>query len=472
MGAQQINLFYLWPFMEIIPLPISNMDEAYLQEVSRVVDYAQHKRGMEVWIMQSTNRIGISNCGSPDPRFRMYWVMGTCQKDVNPADEQEYQTLLEHFEVLYRNVGNADGFCLIDSDPGGWAGSPLSDQTKVFNGARKLFDQYSVQGKRTILIDWMWTGWGRPMNPAPVSFMQETIRNFKHDLVEPWQLISGMASYLESAKDESVLNKTIFLQYSAIESEPSFPATNLGFDGLKGVFQSAAKYPGLEGVMGNNMLALLQLPRTFYFFKAAWDATYTQHTEYEVLLELGEQLYPDQKELISTAFLDLREEDPQKLRAALRNISVLVANSGRPGAIGRFLFPNSSSVASNLQLQLETRFARQSLVQGLHQNSSLEESSGMVERYFDKLLAWNNETGWNKMLDIAIWRTPIYEGGSDLQEAIAKLRTVLAQGKPYASYAQIDDFFSGIAIRLVSKYDRDSVMIGCVDPFKLAVIQR
>ena len=39
--AQRINLFYLWPFMEILPVPLSAEDEAYLQEVHRVVDYAQ-----------------------------------------------------------------------------------------------------------------------------------------------------------------------------------------------------------------------------------------------------------------------------------------------------------------------------------------------------------------------------------------------------------------------------------------------
>src|SRR6266536_5164385 len=72
--VQRINLFYLWPFMEIIPVPLSGEDEAYLQEVRRVVEYAQEQRGMEVWIMQSANRVGVSDCGVRDPRFRTYWV--------------------------------------------------------------------------------------------------------------------------------------------------------------------------------------------------------------------------------------------------------------------------------------------------------------------------------------------------------------------------------------------------------------
>ena len=75
------------------------------------------------------------------------------------------------------------------------------------------------------------------------------------------------------------------------------------------------------------------------------------------------------------------------------------------------------------------------------------------------------------MIDITIWRTPIYEEGKDLTEAVTQLKKVLAQGKPYTSYAQIDNFFDGISKKLLQKYGRDSVMIGCIEPFKLAMIQ-
>ena len=75
------------------------------------------------------------------------------------------------------------------------------------------------------------------------------------------------------------------------------------------------------------------------------------------------------------------------------------------------------------------------------------------------------------MIDITIWRTPIYEAGPDLTEAMTRLRKAIAQGKPYASYAQIDQFFTPIAERLLRRYGADSVMIGCIDPFKLALTQ-
>ena len=88
--------------------------------------------------------------------------------------------------------------CFIDSDPGGWPQSPVSDQLKIFNAARKLLDQYSVGGSRTKLVDWMHVGWGRhkfftstdsvvaaydwtDKNPdeSDVAFMDGTIRDFK-----------------------------------------------------------------------------------------------------------------------------------------------------------------------------------------------------------------------------------------------------------------------------------------------------
>src|ERR1051325_2288912 len=57
LASQKANLVMLWPFMEIMPLPLSAADRSYLAEVRRVVDYAQRTHGMEVWIMESPNRI-------------------------------------------------------------------------------------------------------------------------------------------------------------------------------------------------------------------------------------------------------------------------------------------------------------------------------------------------------------------------------------------------------------------------------
>ena len=477
---QHVNLFYLWPFMEIIPVPLSPEDESYLQEVQRVVDYAQKQRGMEVWIMQSANRVAVSNCKVKDPRFRTYWVMGECQQDMDPANPEQFARILAHFEALYKIVNNADGFCFIDSDPGGWPRSPLSDQTKIFNGARKLLDRYDVHGAKTKLVDWMWLGWGRHSSgdesgERAIGFMAKTIQNFKTNLVEPWELIAGISSYLESAQQESVLDKTVFLQYGAIEMEPAFPSTNLGLEPVQEVFETAAKYPGLKGIMGNNELMSLQLPRTFYFFNRAWDAGYKDHNESQVLSELALQLYPEHQQLIAAAFHGLRENDSDQIEPTLAALSKLVqsGNGGRAGAFSRYLFPDQLAVARNLEMQLKIRAARQKFIEAMERNEkpSVAESAELLEDYFTKLLAWNHETGWDKMIDITIWNGPIYEKDKELGSAAAQLRKILAQGHPYTSYTQISDFFDGISRQLQQNYERDSVMVGCIEPFKLAIIQ-
>jgi hypothetical protein len=46
--------------------------------------------------------------------------------------------------------------------------------------------------------------------------LQDTIRNFKNNLAEPWQLISGISVYLELAKNEGVLNKTVHCAFWGI----------------------------------------------------------------------------------------------------------------------------------------------------------------------------------------------------------------------------------------------------------------
>ncbi len=487
--SERINLFYLWPFMEIIPTPLSAEDTAYLQEVHRVIEYAQQERGMTVWIMQSANRIALTDCGVKDPRSRAYWING-CQKDMNPADDLQFARIQKAFDAFYQVVNNADGYVFIDSDPGGWPQSPISDQLKIFMAARKILDHYSTKGSQAELVDWMHVGWGRHKlftstdsvlgsydfsepDESDNAFMARTMRNFKDHLPEPWQLIAGQPPYLDPVKQESLLGKTVYLPYGAIEDEPAFPATNIDQKRVAAVFDRAEKYPGLLGVMGNNQLVLLQFPGTYYFFQTAWDKTYEHRNEHEVLLDLAESLYPDQRELIADSFLALRETDGDHIQTCLDRLAKVVESGdiGRLGPTGGFLFPDPLSVARNLEKQLQIRAARQTLLKALKGKPDIQECSRLMENYFDKLLAWNKETGWNKMIAIDVWTGPIYEQGKDLTAALSRLKQLLAQGEPYTSYSQIDGFFRKISGDLESRYDADSVMIGCVEPMKLAVIQ-
>src|SRR6185369_1830160 len=171
---------------------------------------------------------------------------------------------------------------------------------------------------------------------SDVAFMGETIRTFKAQVPEPWALIAGQPPYLPVVASEQVLGKTVYLPYGAIESEPAFPATNLGQQSVRRVFDKADQYPGLLGVMGNNQLMVLQFPRTFYFFATAWDKSYEKQSERQTLLDLAAQLYPDHSESLADAFLALREDDVIRINSALNGIDKLLEgdNAGRPGTLG------------------------------------------------------------------------------------------------------------------------------------------
>jgi hypothetical protein len=486
--AERGNLIFIWPYVETMTVPLLTADKAYLEEFRRITEYAQQKRGMEVWIMQSANRVALTDCDVADPMLRPHWING-CQKDMDPANLQQFAKIEDSFEALYRVVNNADAFCLIDSDPGGWPGSPISDQLKIFLAARKLLDRYNLHAEKTKLIDWMWVGWGRHkiftaadrlvtgfdltdnLEENDAAFMRRTMRNFKEHLPEPWGLVAGMAPYLESSKRESTLEKTVYLPYGTIEMEPAFPSTNIGFESVRKVLDQAEAYPELRGWMGNNELMLLQFPRSYYYMNSLWDAHFRKRSERQALQEISRHLYPDEQETITDSFLALQEKDPGKIVPALARLGKLTSSQIRPGAIGRFLFPDHLIVARDLRMQLEIRESRQRLLKVLHGRPDVDECAKLVEDYFDKLLAWNRETGWYKTIDIAIWTTPIYQDGKDLTEAFSRLKQILGNGAPYTGYAQIDLFFDRIGKDLLKKYGQDSVMIGCIEPFKLAVIQ-
>jgi hypothetical protein len=282
-----------------------------------------------------------------------------------------------------------------------------------------------------------------------------------------------MAPYLESSKQQSTLNKTIYLPYGTIEMEPAFPATNMGLDPVREVLDKADSYPELRGWMGNNELMLLQFPRSYYFMNSLWDARFRKRGEKEVMQELSRDLYPDHQDTIANSFLALEEGDPEKIGVMLPRLKTLLqsGNAIRAGALGRFLFPDRLIVARTLLMQLEIRLARQHLLKALQGKPDINECARLVEDYFDKLLAWNKETGWEKTIDIAIWTSPIYQDGKDLTEAMSRLKEILGAGAPYTSYSQVNSFFEPITRDLVKKYGEESVMIGCIEPFKLAVAQ-
>ncbi len=456
LAFQGINLFYLWPFMEIMPVPLSAEDRAYLEECRRVIAYAQEAHGMEVWIMQCTNRVARDTCGVDDPRLRPYWRPS--QEDLNPADAEQLRRILASREALYGALPNVNGVCNIDSDPGYCPGSSLEDYVKVLQGCRALLDRLNAHGKEAKLVHWMWIGWGLPhgrgFEPAHHA---RTLRLLAERLPEPWEIVAGTSQNLAVCREAGVLGKTVFLPYSLIEDEPSYPATNLSLDGIRGELGThAAASPGLLGVMGNAQTPLLQLPNVY--FLSAWcdDPASVRGSARDVLLELCRAIYPAQAALLADSYLALGEAAPAPIAAAADRLDAQLASPklGCPGCIGRKLFPDFAIAAKALLLQLRWRAAQERLASIAGATASDAECAGIVRDYLDAYLSWDTAHGWHELWGWNAWPLGGFAEDHRFPALVGYLR------KRWGDESAVDAKFEAIARELSTRHDARVVREG------------
>ena len=451
-----------------MPVPLSAEDHEYLEECRRVVDYAQKKHDMEVWIMQCTNRVAKDRCGVADPRQRPYWRPP--QHDLDPRDPQQFQAIMASREAMYRIVNNVDGVCNIDSDPGySPPGSTVSDYVKVLQGCRAMLDKHNIHGRQTKLILWMWGGWGCPEKADPVQHQLLTIRSLKQGLPEPWWLICGQYGYLPVCRQEGVLEKTVLLPYNEVEGEPSYPATNVQIDRLRTAFvREIYKYPELAGVMGNVQTALLQFPNVYFFTSAMSNPDYCKRSEKEVLWDLAGYLYPEHRQLLADCFLALKEPDAAKVATFAGQLGDVVRDDklGQVGIFGRKLFPDHRSVAKDLLLQLRLREARQRLIADIAPTTPRVECEKLLCNYFDAYLAWDLTHGWHKLWGWNAWPLGNYAIAFD-----AGLSTVARQLRVnLGDKANVDACFDEVARTLSTKYEPRIVQAGCVAPLTKVIL--
>ena len=468
---QGANLLFLWPFMEILPLPLSPADRSYLHEVRRVVDYARTQRGLDVWVMQSANRVARNDCGIRDPRQRPYWMMNaTGQMDLDPADPKQFQRIMKSREALYRIVNNADGYVTIDSDPGGWPQSPLGNYLKIFQASRQILDRTNVHGRGAKLVNWLWSGWGRgySADQRPTDIIHATIRAMKQELPEPWGLIAGKREYLPVCQAEGVLPQTVYLPYNVIEGEPSRPRTQHEFPLLREHLEEVDRYPGLAGLMGNVQTPLLQFPHVAQFLASAWDTAARRRGPRVVLRDLAGCVYPEKQDLLVDAWMALAPSARASAGMLARRLKR--SRLGRPGILGRKLFPSHRQIAEDLVWQLEAWAAFAALRRVVTSRAAKARCAAQVAAFLDAALAWDARHGWSRY-----WRqlgrpwdvSPNHERA--YAEIIARLRAKL--GGDHVTERVVTAFLAPIGRRLARKHDAWIVGHCAIEPFQKALLK-
>jgi hypothetical protein len=148
------NTVMIWPVVETMPYPPTSSDRASLEKNRSVIDMLHRELGMRVWITLCPNVIADDQEAAKTSFEKRHFFY--CDRRVNPADAAAVRQMMLTREKLLRPLAEADGFSIIDSDPGGYAGSTNAEFIQLLAEHRKLFDRLRPGIE---LIYWMHAGW-------------------------------------------------------------------------------------------------------------------------------------------------------------------------------------------------------------------------------------------------------------------------------------------------------------------------
>src|SRR5262249_43657040 len=142
----------------------------------------------------------------------------SCDLRINPGDPAGVDKMIRFRETLFKPLKNADGVAIIDSDPGGYAGSTNQEFVNLLGDHRKMFDRLRPGIE---LIYWMHAGWeaynnyyktGKLILGSDAEHL-DCLRRLKDLNPEPWGLANGYAY----AKQLGIEDKVISFNYGRIE---------------------------------------------------------------------------------------------------------------------------------------------------------------------------------------------------------------------------------------------------------------
>ena len=317
----------------MMPDPLSPQDEQYLSKFAEVVDYAHTCRGMQVWVGECCNNVAATDLVE-SIEHREYF--GT-EKLLNPADPRGVEELMSSRSNLYRWVPNADGYWIIDSDPGFWKGSPSPDFVDIFIRNQSLMRQYNTSDAQMIY------------------------------------------------------------SYGTIEPEPGVPLTLFRFSSLRERIEYAVAN-GLDGYMAQAQTPIVQFPNIYYVMRCLWNPEFRHQSPEYCLKELASQLYPEYANDATLAWLAMMNGDLTAMHHARKALEdALKKSDGRVGAVGRFLFGDVQIVMDNLLALLEIRESGEQFRQSVNLDRPLKEIRQHFYTYVKCTLHWYSRHDYNAM---------------------------------------------------------------------------
>lgn len=390
----RVNLVMFWPHMDMLAPPLTPAEHDRLADLREVIDYAHRERNIKVWLIEAPNVMLDSKEAKALPlEGRDYYAFHYKGKGLkNPGDLKDFEAMMANRTALYKDVPNADGYGYIDSDPGGWDGSPSSAFVDLLVGNRKLLNQYHQQPSQAALLYWVWGSWG-------TGTVEENWRNamadFQNRVSPPRQFLLGWAPHVTIAKELGVLGESIFFPYGVIEGEPTFPLTSINFAEIRRSLDFASAQNGLEGVMANAQTLFVQIPNLYCFFSAAWTGTVPE-SDRTSLRSLARLILPSHSELLADGWTQLNGVDSATALSIAAKLEALAhgAQTGRAGTLGESIFPDQLLIVRDLATMLRIHAGALNVKEQVEKGRPASEVSEALNTYFREMLNWQKNNGF------------------------------------------------------------------------------
>lgn len=382
------NLVQIWPMLDTMPVPPTPSDIEHLEKLRSVIRFAHDNLGMTVYVGIGPNTSANDKAASFHFNDRNYFETETL---IDPADDLAFNREMERRRVLLEPLSEADGLWILDCDPGGWKGSPVSEFIGILARHRRLLDDLRP-GIR--LIYWMWAGWTdiHDFSPEATSHIQpfwlDTLKMLADLNPEPWALHACMLGHFKTIKKLDLQTRAHFFPYNVVEYEPSYPFTNWAPERIACAFDAVANYKYTMGVLGNSQTHCLQIPHAYVFSHIARGGT----MENLDVAAFGERLTPGYGRQLAHAWqaLSLENNDPNECRKAALN---LPPGKTPTGDLEGLLFGDVKRYLTDLGLQLElwayilelerTPAKLEALSKAVHALHAWQDRHGFRDRYHD-----------------------------------------------------------------------------------------
>jgi len=402
------NTIQIWPMMELLPHPLSTEDEAYLRRYAEIVDYAHDQRGMKVFIGSCPNNITEDARGVPIAR-REYFDF---EKLLDPGRPTELHRILDCRSDLYKTIPHADGYWIIDSDPGGWKGSPSSDFVNILIGHRGLIDKYGRRPAVQPVIYWMWFGWG---TDSPEQNWRATLSDMKARLKGSWQLHACNPGHIAACRELGLLDRAYYFPYGTLEDEPCGPLTELRFRRIQDAV-AIAEEAGLPGVQGNTQTPLVQLPNIAALAFALWGGDAGTHGD-EVLNDLSGRLLCKDADVLARAWKSLSLDDAEGSLQLADRLRQLAADKSAAGTLAVVLGDWQPRILEDLATMLTIHARAVAFAGAVEADAKDEALTAAMVAWLEAIGEWLARTGYHNRAPV--WHEA-YRG--HIVRALARLR--------------------------------------------------